>query len=129
MNIKYNKKRLRFNFILGIIWLLITIAQVVWAKNNYWLIGWLIIGLLNFSQMAYLYFTPYITIKEGLLIVNNFLNESSINLSESTHIKTFAGDYIINADGKKLTVDTQIIEPTSLTALNAELYKFNIKLI
>ena len=72
---------------------------------------------------------PYVTIKEGFLIVHNFLNESTIKLSESTQIKKSADDYIIIADGKKLKINTQLIEPASFTALNAALNKFNIKWI
>lgn len=70
---------------------------------------------------------PYLTLKEGLLIVHEFLNKSSIELSESTRIKKFAGDYIFKNNGKKLTINTQLIEPTALIALDKELGKFNIE--
>ncbi|MEQ8469806.1 MAG: hypothetical protein RIC35_01395 [Marinoscillum sp.] len=127
MNIKYRKKRLRLNFVLAIVWLGLTIAQAYFVDNTYLLMGWIIIGVLNFSQSAYRYFMPYLTLKGGLLIVHEFLNHSSIELSESTRIKKFAGDYIFKNNGKELTVDTQLIEPTALIALNNELEKVSIQ--
>jgi len=123
MNIKYRKKSLRLYLIIGIVWIFLTIAQVYFATNFYLLIGWIIIGLLNVGNIAYRYFFPFLTLKKDSLIVHNFLNNSSIELSESTRVKKFAGDYIFKSNGKELTVDTQLIEPTSLKLLNSELKK------
>ncbi|MFY0652099.1 MAG: hypothetical protein JXQ96_08710 [Cyclobacteriaceae bacterium] len=126
MNIQYKKNRLRNYVIFGGLWLAVTIVQVAVAKNNYWLFTWLVVGFFNIAQFVHMYRTPYLTIKEDLLILNNFMDEKSIKLSESIKIKESNGEYIIETDRKKLKINTNVIELTSLDALNAELRKYNL---
>jgi hypothetical protein len=48
-------------------------------------------------------------------------------MTEIKRIKKFAGDYILKADKKELTINTQIIDPKSLVELNIELEKLNVE--
>jgi hypothetical protein len=50
-----------------------------------------------------------------------------VHLSAIKTIEKYAGSYILKTDTKKLTIDTTIIAPNSLTALNAALEKLNIE--
>jgi len=50
-----------------------------------------------------------------------------INLNDIKQIKNFAGDYIIKSEKDELTINTQIIDPNSLTELRTELDKLNIE--
>ncbi len=82
---------------------------------------------MNAILYGYRFLKPYITIKDGYLFVNDFLNTSSILLSEATQVKRFSGEYIIRAADKKLKFDTQLIDKTSLQTLDSELNRYNIK--
>ncbi|WP_146092076.1 hypothetical protein [Polaribacter filamentus] len=62
----------------------------------------------------------YITIEHGSIRTNNFF-QKEVQLSEIKTIEKYAGNYILKTDTKKLTIDTTIIAPNSLTALNAAL--------
>ena len=66
------------------------------------------------------------TIENGIINVNGPFGKK-INLTEIKRIKKFAGDYILKTDKNELTINTQIIEPKSLTELNAELEKLNVE--
>ena len=68
----------------------------------------------------------YLTIENGILKINGSFGKK-INLNEIKQIKKFAGDYILKSDKKKLTINTQIIDPNSLVELNAELEKLNVE--
>ena len=50
-----------------------------------------------------------------------------LNLNELKWIKKFAGDYILKTDEKELAINTQIINPSLLAELNAELEKLNVE--
>ena len=77
---------------------------------------------LYFYQRNY----KYLTIENGIINLNGPFGEK-INLTEIKRIKKFAGDYIIKTDKKELTINTQIIDPSSLAELNAELEKLNVE--
>jgi hypothetical protein len=77
---------------------------------------------LYFYQRNY----KYLTIENGIINLNGPFGKK-INLTEIKRIKKFAGDYIIKTDKKELTINTQIIDPSSLAKLNAELEKLNVE--
>jgi hypothetical protein len=68
----------------------------------------------------------YITIENGSIRTNNLFRKE-VQLSEIKTIEKYAGNYILKTDTKKLTIDTTIIAPNSLTALNAALEKLAIE--
>ena len=68
----------------------------------------------------------YLTIENGIIHVNGPFGKK-LNLTEIKRIKKFAGDYILKTDKKELTINTQIIEPTSLSELNDELEKLDVE--
>ena len=68
----------------------------------------------------------YVTIENGSIRTNNLFRKE-VQLSEIKTIEKYAGNYILKTDTKKLTIDTTIIAPNSLTALNAALEKLAIE--
>jgi hypothetical protein len=68
----------------------------------------------------------YLTIENGIINVNGPFGKK-LNLTEIKQIKKFAGDFILKTEKKELTINTQIIDPNSLTELNAELEKLNVE--
>ena len=125
MKIRYTKKKLKVNLIMGLIWLLFGLVMVIFDEFSRWYdYFWLIMALLYFGIYYYEYHYQYLTIKNGTLKVNSLFGRR-INLAEIKRIKKFAGDYSIKTDKKELTINTQIIDPGSLTELNTELKKLN----
>ncbi len=128
MHFQYHKKRLKFYLIIASVWIVLTVFQVLNSNPGDWTFyGWLMIGTMNVTLFGYRFFKPYVTIKDDYLCVHDFLNSSSILLSEETQIRRFAGEYIIQTAGKKLKFDTQLIDKISLQTLDSELKKYNIK--
>lgn len=59
------------------------------------------------------------------IIRENWLFGKKISVKDIKWIRKFAGDYILKTDQKKLTINTQLIDPKSLTVLETELQKLN----
>lgn len=128
MHFQYNKGRLKSHLIIASFWIVFMLAHAILSGPDKWsFYGWLVICCINATLYGYRFLKPYLTIKEGYLIVHDFLNSSSIPLSEETQIKRFAGEYILRQADKKLKFDTQLIDKTSLQTLDSELKRYNIK--
>ena len=70
--------------------------------------------------------------KQYLIIDNGIIKQNwpfgkSIDLTNTKQIRKFAGDYILKTEKKELAINTQIIDPNSLSDLNTELEKLNVE--
>lgn len=125
MKIKFKKKRHYWNLTLSVIWLTLGIFSII--DNNQYSI--LIIGILYTSAYIYENVNQYITIEDDVLKKNKLFENKKIRISKIKTIKKFAGDYIIKTDKKELIINTQIIEPKSLTELTTFLKTLNAEWI
>lgn len=129
MRIRYKKRNLNINLILGIVWLIFGLLNLNYNEEHSRIdYGYLLLGILYLVLYFYQKQYKYLTIENGILKINGSLGKK-INLTEIKRIKTFAGDYILKTDKKQLTINTQIIDPKSLTALNSELEKLDVEWI
>jgi hypothetical protein len=127
MKIPYKKRQLNFNLIFGIIWLSYFINKIAFDDTLRWIdYGWVFLSLTYFGIYFYQKKYKYVTIENGILTVNGPLGKK-LQLDEIKLIKRFAGDYIIKSNNKELTINKQIIDPNSLSELNAELEKLNVE--
>ncbi|WP_046742912.1 hypothetical protein [Kordia zhangzhouensis] len=127
MKIGYKKKHLNVNLILGLVWLIWFFVGVFEKEEPNWTdYGWIVISIMYLGLYFYQKKYKYLTIENGIINVNGPFGKK-INLTEIKRIKKFAGDYILKTDKNELTINTQIIEPKSLTELNAELEKLNVE--
>jgi len=127
MRIRYKKRNLNINLILGVFWLIFGLLNLNYNQENFWGdYAYLLFGILYLIFYFYQKQYKYLTIKNGILKINSPLGKT-INLSEIKRIKKFAGDYILKTDKKELIINTQIIDPNSLTELNAELKNLNVE--
>jgi len=127
MRIAYKRRNLNINLILGIVWLIFGLLSLNYSGENRWTdYGYLVFGILYLILYFYQKRNKYLTIENGILKINGSFGKK-INLNEIKQIKKFAGDYILKSDKKKLTINTQIIDPNSLVELNAELEKLNVE--
>ena len=127
MRIEYKKRHLNIFLILGIVMLAIGLLNLNYDRENRWTdYGQIVFAILYLLVFIYQKQNKYLTIKNGILKINGSFGKK-VNLTEIKRIKKFAGDYIIKTDKKELTINTQIIDPKSLTELNAELEKLNVE--
>ncbi len=129
MKIAYKKKHLTTTLIFGLFWLVGFLFGVIIKEGPNWTdYGWIFISLLNLGLYFYQTNYKYLTIENGIINLNGpFPFGKKINMTEIKRIKKFAGDYILKADKKELTINTQIIDPKSLIELNIELEKLNVE--
>ena len=127
MQIGYKKRHLNVNLIFGLIWLVWFFVGVFGKEEPNWTdYGWLVISIAYLSIYFYQKKYKYVSIENGILSVNGPIGKK-LNLTEIKRIKKFAGDYILKTDKSELTINTQIIDPKSLTELNTELEKLNVE--
>ena len=118
MKIKYKKKRLRFNFIWGMIWLILGALNLNYDDNIKWTdYGYLIIGVLYLGQFLYELNMHYLTIENGLIYKNTPFSKK-INLAEITWIKKPSNEYTLITENTKIKLKTELIDEKSLTDLN-----------
>ena len=126
MKIKFTKKRLRAHLILGLLWLALCLVRAYFGTYDDWT-DWFFVGMaaLYLGQFFLEWRNQYLTIDEEQIKVNYPFGKK-IKLSEINRIKKFAGDYTLETDDKKLTINTQIIAPASVEELNGILAKLNL---
>ena len=126
MKIRYNKRRLRANLFLGLLWLTLSILKFIFDDNVNWTNGFFLgMVVLYLGQYFYELRNQYLNITEEQIIVNSPFGKK-IKLSEINWIKKFAGDYILKTEKKDLTINTQIIDKDSLNDLNKILATLNL---
>ena len=127
MKIAYKKRHLNVNLIFGLFWLvLFAVSVYVNAELSWTDYSWLVIALMDLGLHLYQKIYGYLTLENGLIKVNQPFGKQ-LKLTEIKRIKKFAGDYILKTDQKELTINTQIIAPSSLVKLDEELKKLQVK--
>lgn len=127
--IRYSKERLKSNLriglfflITGIVLLIISITTTKWEEISIFSIGFgqALAGIFMLSIYYFENKLQYLTITNGE-IVKNTLFFKKIKISEIKLTKEFAGDLILKTDKEEFLINTQIIEPASLTYLKNSL--------
>jgi hypothetical protein len=83
-------------------------------------IGWGLIAGLFIGTYFFERKNQYLTLENGFIRKNTPFCKS-LNLAEVRRIKKFAGDYILITESEKLTINTLLIDPTSLELLDKAL--------
>ena len=118
MKIRYTKKRLRANLILGLLWLALSLAKGLFSVFDDWTDFFFVgMAILYLGQYLIEWQNQYLSIDQDQIKVNYPFGKK-INLSDINRIKKFAGDYIIKTDRRELIINTQIIDRESLNVLN-----------
>ena len=128
MKIAYKKRHLNINLFFGLVWFVWFVVNVFGKEEPGWHdYGWIIISMLYLELYFYQSNYKYLTIKNGSIKVNGPFGKNLL-LAEVKQIKKFAGDFILKTDHQELTINTQIIDPSSLAELVKELDKLNLAL-
>jgi len=131
MKIAYKKRKLNINLIFSFVWFIVFIGHIASAyfeKEPLGLLdyGWILISVMYLIGYAYQRQHQYLTLIDGTIEINIPFGKK-MKLAEVKRIKKFAGDYILKTENKELVINTQIIDPPSLSALNTELEKLNVE--
>lgn len=126
MRIAYKNQQMNYLLILGIIWFLFCLVRYFIGEMNWITYSWVFVSVNYFAIYLYQRKYKYVVIENGVLTLNGPLGKNII-LAEIKQIKTFAGKYIIKTDKKKLIINTQVIDPNSISELNNELRKLDVE--
>ena len=127
MKIGYKKRYLNANLGLSLLWFIFFLFGLYIKDELHWAdFGWGVISLMYLGLYLYQRKNQYLIIKNGFIKKNDLFGKK-LNLNEIRQIKKFAGDYILKTDKTELTINTQLIEPDSLTLLKAQLEQLNIE--
>jgi len=131
LKIRFKKKRLYANLIIGVIWLVFAVIILFTEfteEENHWMIYvYPIIGFLYLGQYWYDSTFQYLIIDDNTIQRNIFYGTNrKIALKDITWIKKFAGDYILKSDKKDMHIDLRLIDESSLDELNKALANLNL---
>ncbi|NJB37230.1 hypothetical protein [Croceivirga sp. JEA036] len=128
MKIKFKKKRLYLNLILGLVWFALGILNLTEDDKIRWTdYGYLLAGILYIGHFLYDLTNQYLTIENGTIRKNGLYGFGKrINLNDINWIKKFAGDYTLKTEQRELKINTELIDKDSLTELNKILTELNL---
>ena len=128
MKIRFKKKRLYINLILGLVWTGLGVFSLLKDENLRWTdYGYLVVGTLYLGHYLYDLNNQYLTIENGSIRKNVLYGfENKINVNEINRIEKYAGDYILRTVEKELKINTELIEKKSLVEFNEILKKLNL---
>lgn len=119
MIIKYKKRPLNVNLIIGVAWLIFSLAFYFISPENKWMpIGYAGIGIAFLLLYFHMKHWQYGLITTNFVKLNNAFKKQ-LPLSEVVEIKEFAGDIIFKSVTRDVTFDTKIIEEKSLVEFRA----------
>lgn len=125
MKIKYRKKRLNKNLVLAVLWLLTGLFGLLSRETPSWThYGFLALSIIYWGAYFYERNSQYLTIENGMIFKNQPFGKK-IELDSLTQVKKFAGDYILKTGRSAFTINTHLIDPESLQALDAVLEKWD----
>jgi len=126
MRIRYKKKRLYANLILGIIWIAFGVFMLYEDGNSrFTKYGYLVIGVLYIIPFLYNFKYQYLLIENGVIKKNTGFGKT-LSLKDIISIKKFAGDYTLITENEKMKINTELIDKNSLVELNKVLDKLEL---
>jgi hypothetical protein len=128
MKIKFKKKRLYPNLLLGLLWTAIGVFNILEDNNLRWMdYGYFVIGILYLLHFIYDFKNQYLTIESGTIRKNALYGyRKKINLNEIYLIKKNAGDYILKTENQQLNINPNLIDENSFYTLTNLLGKLNL---
>jgi hypothetical protein len=128
MKIRFKKKRIYANLILGLVWTGLGVFGLFEDDNFRWSdFLYVVLGILYMGHYLYDFTNQYLTIENGTIRKNVLYGfGKNINLDDINFIKKFAGNYTLKTETTELKINTELIEKKSLAELNSVLRKLNL---
>jgi hypothetical protein len=117
MQFKYKKKKLYTNLIIGILWVVIGVASLLFNEDSNWTdYGFFSFGLVYIGFFLFNYKFQYITVKNGIIQENGLFGKK-VEIAKITSFRKLAGDYVLIAGKNQLRINTELIDADSLVEL------------
>lgn len=128
MKIRFKRKTLYANLIIGLVWTGLGIFLIFEDDASRWFeYGYLVIGIIYLGIYFFDVTYQYLTIENGTIRMNGLHGfGKKINLNDINWIKKYAGDYTLKTATKELKINTAMIDEKSLQDLNSVLEKLNL---
>jgi hypothetical protein len=128
MKIKFRKKRLIYNLVFSIFYIVIGLDGIINQENIRWTkYVFLILGTIYLISSLFEIRNQYLTIENGMIRKNQFLGfNKKINLKDIIQIKKFAGDYTLVTEQTELKINTELIDNNSHDILKHILSKLDL---
>ncbi len=117
--IKYKKKRLFINLILGLVWVILGVFNLYTDTKILWYdYGYILAGVLYLGTFFWEYRYQYLTFTKDYL-KENALFGKRILLKDISDVKNVFGDYILKTEHKKLSINMNLVHDDSKVELEA----------
>ena len=126
MNIYYKRRRLRWNLVFGLFWIILGVVSITNNPNNYLNYGYLIIGLIYITNYILKSKNQYLTIENGVITLNNFFPKSLV-ISNIKRIKKSSRHFILQTEKNEIRIEIKMISKNSLKDLKKIFKKLNLK--
>ena len=112
MEIKYSRKQIKIGLIIGSALVVLNVANLIIYRSE--VSFSLAVGLFLVGVSVYKHYRPYAVVKDGY-----FKKDlgAKILLQEIIETRRFAGDYVFRSRYKKITIDKNAVDKTSIDAL------------
>lgn len=125
MKIKYSKKRLYSNLLLGVLFGIMGVLKISEGSADYLNYFQLALGLFMIGVFFFESYYQYLKIENGVLTRYSF-RRKSVKLSEVEKIRKFAGDYILFTSEKKLKINSELVNKGQTADLESILRSLDI---
>ena len=111
-----------FNLIIGLFWILIGVFGLLYNATSFFDYGYIVIGLLYLIGYAFQKHYQFLTITDSS-ITKHGLRNITLQVSEIKRVKHYAGEYTLFTVTKKLIINRDLVDPSSLEALELAIEK------
>lgn len=127
MIIKYSKKHLRTDFIVGSLYLLSGILGIIFGSNAFIEYGFTALGIFYLATFFYKFRFPYLRIEDHILTCHVFASKKQIDLTQLTRIVKFTDEITFLTPHKKLKISTKLINKEDLPAFKEMLASLDLE--
>lgn len=128
IKIKFKKKRIVYNLIFSIVFIVLGLYDIISNEETYWnKSGFFVIGILYLITTIFEMITHYIVIENGTLRKYSlWAFHKDIELQNIIEIKSVADNYIVFTETTKLKIQVEIIADDSLEELKRILSELDL---
>lgn len=112
MKIRYSRKRLYSNLLLGSLFGLFSFLKIIEGSANYFNYFQLVLGMVIVGSYFFERYYHYICFENGMLTKNS-LRSNTIKIKDVVKIRSFPGKIKLFTSEKKLVINTGVIDEDS----------------
>ena len=125
IHLKYSKKQLRYSLFFGLLWIIIFLLYFFLKHDSYFGYAYLVIGIVFIGTYVYKKTLQYAVIRNGFLTKHDLLPKT-IKLDEITDVNYFSGKYKLITKNSEFTINTMVIDKSSVENLKRIINALNL---